>query len=316
MIKTTPSARSSKQEILDAYEELTKELAERDVQSSPSSLGAKSTIATTRTIDKPKDVIARLGDVRVQINGNLGEIVDQLVTESENLAEMSAQADALKQEIEQLHQIKTHASTLQNLISLSTEEQEKLDKKIQAVRLQWEQEQQLHDQTQKEVVVELTKQRTRAEEEYKYALNVTRQKEADAYDASRRQTDAALKAREDKIETEEITRQDLQKQVAELERQLLVEVAKARKETEERVTKDLKTGFTLEMKGVEGERSISKLTITNLEKVITAQDAEIKDLKMQLIRATQQIKDIAVSVIETQKPGPALTPPAKSETER
>lgn len=314
MAKTTPSARSSKQEILDAYQALTKELEERDALSSTSSSATKLNTSATHTIDKPKDVIARLGDVRVQINSNLGEIVDQLVAESENLARMSEQAQALQQEIEQLHQIKAHASTLQNLITLNTEEQEKLDKKIQTQRLQWEQEQQLHDQSQKEAATEVAKQRSRAEEEYQYALNVDRKKEADAYDASRRQSEAALKLREEKISAEETTRQDLQKQVVELEKQLLLEVAKARRETEERVTKDLKTGFTLEMKGIEGERSISKLTIANLEKVITAQDAEMKDLKTQLTHATQQIKDIAVSVIETQKPSaPPITTPSKGE---
>lgn len=315
MTKTTPSARNSKQEILDAYQALTKELEERDALSSANSSATKSNTVTTHTIDRPKDVIARLGDVRVQINSNLGEIVDQLVTESENLARMSEQAQALQQEIEQLHQIKAHASTLQNLIALSTEEQEKLDKKIQTQRLQWEQEQQLHDQSQKETATELAKQRNRAEEEYKYELGVARKKEADVYDVSRRQSEAALKLREEELSAEETTRQDLQKQVVELEKQLLVEVAKTRKETEERVTKDLKTGFTLEMKGIEGERSISKLTIANLEKVITAQDAEMKDLKIQLTHATQQIKDIAVSVIETQKPSAApVTASSKGET--
>lgn len=316
MTKNTPTARSTKQEILSAYEELIQELEQRDEKSTVTvSSSASKNVNHAQTVDKPKDVIARLGEVRVQINSNLGKIVDQLVTESENLEQMRAQAQTLQEEIEQIYQIKVQASTLQNLITLKQEAQQTLDKEMQEQRAQWAAEQERQKQLQQESSTDQAKQRKRAEEEYMYALNVARQKEADAYEIKRRQAEAALKTREEKLAMEENTRQDLQKRVAELEKQLVTEAAKIRKETEDRVTRDLQTTYTLEMKGIEGERLVSNLTIKNLEKVIQSQESEVKDLKAQLIRATQQIKDIAVSVIETQKPSKQTVPTAQKTDE-
>ena len=87
-----------------------------------------------------------------------------------------------------------------------------------------------------------------------------------------------------------------------LEKQLEIKVVQAIKKTDESVRHELETEYNLERKGIEGEQKIRQLTISNLQKIITNQNEEIKDLKQQLQRATQQIKDIAVSVIETKKP--------------
>ncbi|KKS31276.1 MAG: hypothetical protein UU93_C0019G0011 [Candidatus Amesbacteria bacterium GW2011_GWA2_42_12] len=55
-------------------------------------------------------------------------------------------------------------------------------------------------------------------------------------------------------------------------------------------------------KQVEGERALAKLKIENLEKTTKEQAEEIRQLRSQLERATSQVKDIAVSVIDSNRP--------------
>jgi len=308
MSRSSVSTRNTKQELLTAYDALMKELEQRDQQSAitanqissnPATLG----LATTETsLPKSEDIITRLGDVRVQLNKNLGEIVDQLMAESENLQRMKAQAQDLQKEIEQLSHIKIQASTLQNLIALKEEEDRALEKKAHDLREAWEAEQQRHQADEKEIAIENAKQHKREEEEYAYALKMKRQKDEDEYKQKRHQVELELEKREQVVAEQETTYKDLQKQVADLEKQLEIGIIQAQKETEERVTRELRTAHTLEMKGIEGERNVNKLTITNLEKTIRNQETEVTELKAQLLKATQQIKDIAVSVIEGQKP--------------
>lgn len=302
MPRHSVSTKNTKQEILSAYEQLTKELEKSDQQSDLLTLDTKKESSKESVAQKPEQIISRLGELRVAINKNLGEIVDNLVEESERLQVMKEEENLIRKEIEVMHQIKVHASTLQNLLQLKEKEEKELETAIAMKKSEWKQEQDQYEKEQKELQMEHMKEKKRDEEEYEYNLKMKRQKEEDEYKEKRKQTEAELMKRTQDLTQKEEEFKHLQKQVIELEKKLETEVAKTRKETEDRVTKDLKITYNLEHKEIEGERKIQKLTVENLQKTIDAQDTEIKDLKQQLVRATQQIKDIAVSVIDSKKP--------------
>ncbi|OGK13519.1 hypothetical protein A3A93_00300 [Candidatus Roizmanbacteria bacterium RIFCSPLOWO2_01_FULL_38_12] len=291
MPKTAVSAKSTKQEILTAYEQLTKELAERDGESMQLITSKEKKDAEKVTSQTPNQVVSRLGGLRLEINKNLGEIVDRLVEESEKLHILKDESDKIRKEIELMHKIKVQATTLQNFITIKEEEELTLEKKMNGIREEWEAEK-----------IELQKQKKREEEEYTYDLKIKRQKEEDEYREKRKQIETALQKREQDILEKEEEFKNLQTQVTTLEKQLEIKVVQAIKKTDESVRHELETEYNLERKGIEGEQKIRQLTISNLQKIITNQNEEIKDLKQQLQRATQQIKDIAVSVIETKKP--------------
>lgn len=303
MPRQSVSTKNTKQEILTAYEQLTKELEQSDQQSDLlMPLDTKKEPSEDAGSQKPAEIISRLGELRVAINKNLGEIVDKLVEESERLQTMKEEENLIRKEIETMQKIKVHASTLQNLLLLKEKEEKELETAIETKKSEWTQEQDQYEKGQKEIQTERMKEKKRDEEEYEYNLKMKRQKEEDEYKEKRKQIEAELMKREQDLTEKEEEFKHLQKQVIELEKKLETEVVKTRKETEERVTKDLKITYNLEHKEIEGERKVQKLTIENFQKTIGAQDTEIKDLKQQLVRATQQIKDIAVSVIDSKKP--------------
>ena len=67
----TVSPRSTKQEILDAYDELTRELSELDKQSmSDLPSQPKKDISS----QNPDQIVNRLGELRLQVNKNLANL--------------------------------------------------------------------------------------------------------------------------------------------------------------------------------------------------------------------------------------------------
>lgn len=108
--------------------------------------------------------------------------------------------------------------------------------------------------------------------------------------------------RQAEIETQEQELKQLRKQVEEFPAQLektlkqAVDSARAEEQAKAKVAKDLME------KQVEGEKAVAKLKIETLEKTAKDQAEEIRMLKSQLERATAQIKDIAVSVIDSKRP--------------
>ena len=81
-----------------------------------------------------------------------------------------------------------------------------------------------------------------------------------------------------------------------------VGTAQSEEQARAKVAKDL-----LE-KQVEGEKAVSQLKVQNFEKLVKDQTEEIKALKSQLEQATRQVKEIAVSVIDSRRP---VSPPSE-----
>ncbi len=91
---------------------------------------------------------------------------------------------------------------------------------------------------------------------------------------------------------------NLRQLAQEFDNRLQIEIQKIEKETRKEVTRDLSTDFSLKEKDVQREQQLAELTINNLDKTIQNQEAEVIDLKKQLIQATAQVKNIAMKVIE------------------
>src|SRR5690348_14115858 len=109
------SPKSTKQEILDAYEELTRELEHRDTASMEKlpkiEIGPK--IITTTD-----DIIQKFSELRIHVNKNLAQLTDTLVAETEKVQQLRNEKETIQKEIQELHQIKAQATTLKNLILL------------------------------------------------------------------------------------------------------------------------------------------------------------------------------------------------------
>ena len=153
----------------------------------------------------------------------------------------------------------------------------------------------------------------RAKEEFDYEIKRMRQQKVDSLEqelsAKHRSHDEAILQEKQvlQLKKEELEKQDddlkqLRKQAeafpAELERQLkkAADATRAEEQGKAKVARDLTE------KQAEGEQAVMNLKIITLEKMVKDQAEEIRALKSQLEQATRQVKDIAVSVIESRRP--------------
>ena len=107
-----------------------------------------------------------------------------------------------------------------------------------------------------------------------------------------------MKSREAAIAEKEAELNDLRKRAAQFPKELETAVAKAVKETSERLLLEAKTREELLKKEGEGERNVFKARIDSLEKTAAEQGERISALTKQLEAAYQKVQDIAVKTVE------------------
>lgn len=295
------SLKNTKQEILNAYEQAILELNKKDKQAILPANTNTPTPAKATAIKTPEELISQFGGIRISLNKILGNIVDELTSQTEALSSVKTLLKKSQDELEQSYKIKQTATTLQNLFTIHEQKKIELEGDLKKFKSEKDKEKELLEKAQSEYKQELEKQRKREEEEYLYNLKLARQKDEDEYNKQKEAKELELKNREAEIQKNEQELIDLRNLVADLEQKLETETAKVSQQVKAETTKELETAFNLERKDTEREKQIAELTISNLQKTISNQDAEIVELKKQLIQATSQVKDIAVKVIESNK---------------
>ena len=158
----------------------------------------------------------------------------------------------------------------------------------------------------------------RAREELDYELKRRRQEKTDELETElaarkrRHETELAesnetLKRREEALKEQETELLELRQKTAlfpkELEKNVQDAAGAARIEEQNKA----KVAHDLNEKQIEGERALAKLKIENLEKIAKEQADEVRQLKSQLEHATSQVKEIAVSVIDSNRPSSPLS---------
>ena len=179
------------------------------------------------------------------------------------------------------------------------QEFEKLQQEIASTRDSWRREQQAHVHEVNELNQQEEIGRRREKEAYEYELRVGRKREEDEFAARKTKWERELVERKDEIEKEQLELAQLRKQVAGFE----TEKEKAIKEASSLLERELKYTFEVErnLSDQENEAKIEilNLKIANLNSENTRQVKEIENLKKSLESASQQLKDIAVKVIES-----------------
>jgi len=290
---------STKKEILDAYEEVVKLLAQKD-NSNQSTLPL-NIIPKSKPFDpqSPEEIINKAGELKLGLNKILSTLVEDLTGQSEQLELTKKELTEAKNELENVYKIKTTASTLQNLLSIHQEQKTQLELELEEMKKSFELEKEQKSKLQKEEAQELEKNRKREQEDYDYNLKLKRKIEEDNYTREKEAKIRELEQRELKLKNSEKELDDLRSTSAGYEVKLANEIKKAFENGQKETTKELEIAYNLERKDVDRESQLDKMTIQNLQKTITNQETEITELKKQLIQATQQVKEIALKVIET-----------------
>lgn len=179
------SDKSTKQEMLDAYQALAKELEEKRA----AALAPERRLEEKKAAEAvkvatgiaPEGVDRELGGLRSEIGRMLASISDQLAAESARFRNVQKAVESKEQELKELYGIEKAAVSLAALIEAQNQkrtefetqmaqERDELEKEIETKRAEWEEEKRTHDAEVKERDGAEKKAQDRAREDFNYAF--------------------------------------------------------------------------------------------------------------------------------------------------
>lgn len=191
-------------------------------------------------------------------------------------------------------------------ISKTREEFINLQKEIAQVKELWakEQEEHIRQLTERDQQEELT--RKREKETYQYETAKERRLSEDEFLERKAKWEKDLQSKKDELQKEKEELLMLRKQVSGFDAELEKAVKEGRISLQKELTDQFLTEKKLREQEVKAEKELLGLKIQNLVQENTRQNQEIIALKKALEEATAQLKDVAVRVIESSKPSPAV----------
>ncbi|MCK9262383.1 MAG: hypothetical protein WDA72_07750 [Desulfomonilia bacterium] len=323
--------KNTKQELLDAYNEVLEELEERN----------QAELKPEKKIEEKKkqEVIHAVRDVsmdgvaqniktlKADIDKNLSQLQERLESEVKKLGHIQAAISIRDAELREIYEIDRSASSLAALIETSNrknrlfEEELELKKSslledIEETRGKWDQEKALRAAEVKEQREQEARQRQREKEEYLYSLQRERQIEKDKFEdekarllSEKQALENEIKAMREAVEKELSERRkalaekeseflELKKRAGAFPEELQSAVAKASKDTAERLKLEADYQTNMLKQQYEGEKNVLLTRIDALEKTVKEQAEQISKLSRLQEAAYQKVQDVAVKAIE------------------
>ncbi|MBD2360660.1 hypothetical protein H6G36_05580 [Anabaena minutissima FACHB-250] len=325
--------KNTKAEILQAYEDLTKETSALKLQinqglkekqsenKEPLKTATNQLIHQSTTIQQKMNyTIENLAKIQLGFSSAANELSEKLTTQASRLEEIIKSVENETEQLKQLHNLEVTDNTLDTLIS-SYEDNSKayqdefnqrydlLSQETLAQKTAWQKEQEEHQRTIKERNDNLNKTRQRETAEYKYDLELQRRLNLDEYE----QRQKALYQQLEELK-EEVEKQWTEREKTIFEREQQFEEYKTKVETfpkeKEAVIKkateegkgiahyQAKVKSDLYAKEVEGQKRFYEQRLQSLEQTITNQENRLQNLSKQLESALKQVQDLAVKAIE------------------
>lgn len=318
------SEKNKKNEILDAYNALLKEMKEqkKHAPKQKEELVKKheeKALKVASTLSQ-EEIIKTLASVKVQVGKSLDQLEEKLIERYREYMDLETAIDTARRNLEEIHSISVEAESLAALVQCQQEtkdefevemeeKREELEYEIAETKRQWEIEQEEQVWKRKEELNRQQIEQKREEEEYKYQQKIMKQKDSDAYQANKLALEKELEEKREQVERELTSREqmvaekeerfdELSTKVESFPEQLQKAIAETRKETTEKVQRDLQFKMELSQKEMEGERKLFQQRIESLESKIKEQEQQINQLTQATNKAGQQVQSIAVKAIE------------------
>ncbi|WP_392533038.1 hypothetical protein [Nostoc sp. C117] len=333
MVVKKPTDKNTKVEILQAYEELSKEKAALKSQLEQVSKENQSVAQEQPKVEqkipmnqlssvqqKMNNTIESLAKIQLGFGSAANELSEHLTTKASKLEEIRRTLEEEIQQLRQLHNLEMSDDILDTLIQAyednSKTYQEEYSQRSEALlqeildqRNTWGKEQEEHQRAIKERNENLNKSRQRDAGEYKYTLELQRQLETDEYEQGQK---ALYKQLEELLQEIEKQWAEREKLISEKEKQfeeLKAKVEAFPKDKEAAIKKATEEGkgiahyqakikSDLYSKEVEGQKRFYEQRLQSLEQTITNQETRIQNLSKQLESALKQVQDLAVKAIE------------------
>ena len=316
------SASSKKNEIFEAYQELlakvndTKQVSQQAIKQKQD-----ETILVNKAIEfKTDKIISNIADVKLTINQSFDTLEQRLVAEYRRLRELQEAIELETAQLEEIHQIRNNANTLEALLLAQKEYKVRFEEEIEQAqkafdvemsekRNAWKKEQEDTEIERKERINRTKKEREREEEEYAYTIALERKKSEDSY-ATRQallekeledkkiRVNQDLKHREDAIVAAETELQNLKTRVEHFPKELEKAIVDTEKATRESLERHYKHQIELSSAEIDGERKLKNQTISMLQAKIKEQEEFIHQLTQKTDDATHQVQTIALKALE------------------
>ena len=333
MVVKKPTDKNTKVEILQAYEELTKEKAalkselaqvakenQSESKEQPK-LEQKTPMNQLSSVQqKMNNTIESLAKIQLGFGSAANELSEQLTIKASKLEEIRRTLEEEIQQLARLHNLEISDDILDTLIQAYedntktyqeeySQRSEVLFQEILEQRNTWGKEQEEQQRAIKEQNENSNKTRQRDASEYKYNLELQRQLGSDEYEQGQK---ALYKQLEELLQVTEKQWAEREKAISEREKQfeeLKAKVEAFPKDKEAAIKKATEEGkgiahyqakvkSDLYSKEVEGQKRFYEQRLQSLEQTITNQESRIQNLSKQLESALKQVQDLAVKAIE------------------
>jgi hypothetical protein len=326
------SAKSTKTEILEAYEELVREHQTLQARLQELRTGQQTVLPRAPQVIEAKpfaeavkgttvhEVLQGLSVLRTGFGSAISALSAQLTAEATKLAELRRSVAAQTNELKELHGLEVTEQTLDELLQKYAEESERFAADMQQQRqafgqelterrAAWQKEQDMQARFVKERDASLQRAREREATEYAYEWERRRKQETDAYEQQQKKLYEALdalvqskqrdsEAREQAIADQEKLFAEYQAKVEGFPAERDAAVQKAAAEGRRLVETEAKIQADLQAQESAGEKRIAELRITALRDTIDKQAAQIDYLSQQLNAVLKQTQDLAVKALE------------------
>ena len=327
------SMTSTKQEMLEAYAQLQKQLQEKQAgELKPEKrIEEKKTneaIQVAETLSSA-DVPGAIHQLKSDIGRMLTQIAERLEGETAKFTAIQQAVTAKEKDLQEFYEIEKTAMTLAALIEAQNQKRQEFEKEMTAkreslkeemelLRDEWEKEKEAHDAAVKERDTLEKKRQTREKEEFDYAFKREQQLTTErlAYEKAKQEQEIKdrkealeneLKVREAAVAEREDELADLRKRAGQFPKELETAVSRAVKDATERIILEAKSKEELLRKEFEGERNVLKTRIESLEKALKEQSEQAVRLSQQLEAAYQKVQDIAMKTVEGASTQKSLT---------
>ncbi|MDR1120234.1 MAG: hypothetical protein LBM08_04885 [Dysgonamonadaceae bacterium] len=334
-METTVSDKSTKAEILKAYEALLKNVQQAKADIPKQIQEEKQKKETLEKVSEitGENIVKSINGLKSNLGNALDDILQSLSNEFKKLEEIRAAIALEKKSLEDLYALSANTDSLAAMLLAQKEKKERFEitmtEKEEAFahemaekKAQWELEKAKQNAEEQEYADDLAKRRKREEEEYAYNLKIKCQKEQDEYDTRKFQLEKELVDRKAKFEQEISNREaelkSAEAELAELRKnnaEFPAKQEKALKDKETEITRQLQTKYDFDIQLMEKQNEadirLKDQIIASLQEKIKEQQTQLKEYSDKANRAEASVKDIAVKAIENSSKIRMF--PAKSE---
>lgn len=328
------STKNTKNEILEAYEELLAKQQEKktDEPKKVQELQKQETIVKNASGLSTEGIVKDVSGLKVNLSSALDKLSEGFIAEFRRFEELQKAIQIEKQQLEDLYQLSASTDSLSVMLLAQKEKKEQfelemtnrrkeLEDRINTEKALFETEmterklnlkklQEDFQQKQKEEAEQLQKSRKREEEEYIYALKINRKKETDLYEEKKEKLEKELADKKVAFEKDfaqrEFSIKEAEGELNELRKKNAAfpsEMEKAVKAAVENASEKLETNHQFEKelreREVSGELKLKTQIIETLQSKIKDMEVSLKDYAQKAMSAEASVKDIALRAIDS-----------------